>query len=106
MRTGFGIAPVNKLVSLTWHLWALRSFRSFTLHYITLQVGHVYVMQGKDMVALSLSCCVLMFTNGLFHRLSIFELLVFRELCIAKFRLNFWRGVLRIVVLNDVYKFL
>src|SRR6218665_1591638 len=33
-RTGFGIAPVNKLVSLTWLLWALRSFRSFTLHYI------------------------------------------------------------------------
>src|SRR6218665_1933662 len=29
------IAPVNKLVSLTWLLWALRSFRSFTLHYIT-----------------------------------------------------------------------
>jgi len=27
---------VNKLVSLTWLLWALRSFRSFTLHYITL----------------------------------------------------------------------
>src|SRR6218665_2227570 len=39
LRTGFGIAPVNKLVSLTWLLWALRSFRSFTLHlhYITLQ---------------------------------------------------------------------
>src|SRR6218665_2553733 len=36
LRTGFGIAPVNKLVSLTWLLWALRSFRSFTLHYITL----------------------------------------------------------------------
>src|SRR6218665_1527306 len=32
MQTGFGIAPVNKLVSLTWLLWALRSFRSFTLH--------------------------------------------------------------------------
>jgi len=26
-------APVNKLVSLTWLLWALRSFRRFTLHY-------------------------------------------------------------------------
>jgi len=24
---------VNKLVSLTWLLWALRSFQSFTLHY-------------------------------------------------------------------------
>src|SRR6218665_1433301 len=35
LRTGFGIAPVNKLVSLTWLLWALRSFRSFTLHYIS-----------------------------------------------------------------------
>ena len=35
LRTGFGIAPVNKLVSLTWLLWALRSFRSFTLHNIT-----------------------------------------------------------------------
>src|SRR6218665_1427689 len=33
LRTGFGIASVNKLVSLTWLLWALRSFRSFTLHY-------------------------------------------------------------------------
>src|SRR6218665_1516090 len=32
LRTGFGIAPVNKLVSLTCLLWALRSFRSFTLH--------------------------------------------------------------------------
>ena len=36
LRTGFGIAPMNKLVSLTWLLWALRSFRSFTLHYIAL----------------------------------------------------------------------
>jgi len=35
LRTGFDIAPVTKLVSLTWLLWALRSFRSFTLHYIT-----------------------------------------------------------------------
>ena len=35
LRTGFGIAPVNKLVSLTWLLWVLRSFRSFTLHYFT-----------------------------------------------------------------------
>src|SRR6218665_1790423 len=35
LRTGFGIAPANKLVSLTWLLWALRSFRRFTLHYIT-----------------------------------------------------------------------
>src|SRR6218665_1523133 len=34
LRTVFGIAPVNKLVSLTWLLWALRSFRSFTLHYV------------------------------------------------------------------------
>src|SRR6218665_259110 len=33
LRTGFCIAPVNKLVSLTWLLWAVRSFRSFTLHY-------------------------------------------------------------------------
>ena len=33
LRTGFGIAPVNKLVSLTWLSWALRSFRCFTLHY-------------------------------------------------------------------------
>jgi len=28
-------SAVNKLVSLTWLLWALRSFRSFTLHYFT-----------------------------------------------------------------------
>ena len=34
LLTGFGIAPVNNLVSLTWLLWALRSFRSFTWHYI------------------------------------------------------------------------
>ena len=34
LRTGFGIAPVIKLVSLTWLLWALRSFRKFTLGYI------------------------------------------------------------------------
>jgi len=26
---------VNKLVFLAWFLWALRSSRSFTLHYIT-----------------------------------------------------------------------
>ena len=32
LRTGFGIVLVNKLVSLTWLLWALRSFRGFTLH--------------------------------------------------------------------------
>src|SRR6218665_4127977 len=30
------MGPVNKLVSRTWLLWALRSFRSFTLHCITL----------------------------------------------------------------------
>src|SRR6218665_3717138 len=35
LRTGFGIARVNKLVSLTWLLWALRSFRRHTSHYIT-----------------------------------------------------------------------
>ena len=29
----FSLAPVNKLVSQTWLLWALRSFRSFTLHF-------------------------------------------------------------------------
>src|SRR6218665_2843388 len=33
LRICFGIAPVNKLVSLTWLLWALRSFWRFTLHY-------------------------------------------------------------------------
>jgi len=32
LRTWFGIAPVNNLVSLTWLLWALRSFQRFTLH--------------------------------------------------------------------------
>jgi len=31
--TWFGLVPVNKLVSLTWLLWALRSFRRFTLHW-------------------------------------------------------------------------
>jgi len=30
-------AMVNKLVSLTWFLWPLRSFRRFTLHYIRLR---------------------------------------------------------------------
>jgi len=34
LRTWFGIAPVNKLVSLTWLLWVLRSFQRFTLHYV------------------------------------------------------------------------
>ena len=34
LRTWFGMAPVNKLVSLTWLLWTLRCFRRFTLHYI------------------------------------------------------------------------
>ena len=34
LHTWFGIAPVNKLVSLTWLLRALRSFWRFTLHYI------------------------------------------------------------------------
>src|SRR6218665_3179643 len=38
LRTGFGIAVVNKLVSLTWLLWALRSFRSFTLAYIYIYI--------------------------------------------------------------------
>ena len=28
-----GWTPLNKLVSLTWLLWALRSFRTFTLHF-------------------------------------------------------------------------
>ena len=41
--TGFGIAPVNKLVFLTWLLWALRSFRSFTLHYITFYIVLHYI---------------------------------------------------------------
>src|SRR6218665_563178 len=31
----FGIAPVNKLVSRTRLLWALKSFQRFTLHSIT-----------------------------------------------------------------------
>ena len=35
LRTWFGIALVNNLVSLTWLLWALKSFRRFTLHYST-----------------------------------------------------------------------
>ena len=34
LQTWFGIVPVNKLVSLRWLLWALRSFWRFTLHYI------------------------------------------------------------------------
>src|SRR6218665_3831870 len=42
LRTGLGIAPVNKLVSLTWLLWALRSFRSFTLNYITSGLSHIH----------------------------------------------------------------
>ena len=33
LRTWFGIVPANKLVSMTWLLWALRSFWRFTLHY-------------------------------------------------------------------------
>src|SRR6218665_1530510 len=51
LRTGFGIVPVNKLVSLMWLLWALTSFRRFTLHYITnfskvrLPFANCYVFQ-------------------------------------------------------------
>src|SRR6218665_2200811 len=54
LRTGFGIAPVNKLVSLTWLLWALRSFRSFTLHlhYITLASIHPLVTTLSIFVSL------------------------------------------------------
>ena len=33
--TWFGIVPMSKLVSLTWLLWALRSFPRFTLNTIT-----------------------------------------------------------------------
>jgi len=36
LQTWFGIALVNKLVSLTWLLWALRSFWWFTLRYIVI----------------------------------------------------------------------
>src|SRR6218665_222828 len=43
LRTGFGITPVNKLVSLTWLLWAL-SFRNFTLHYILHILASSYIM--------------------------------------------------------------
>ena len=47
LRTWVSIAPMNKLVSLAWLLWALRSFRRFTLHntlpyimfYNVIQVG-------------------------------------------------------------------
>jgi len=44
LRTWFGIAPVNKLVSLTWLLWALRSFWRFTLYqlYITLHLYRIH----------------------------------------------------------------
>src|SRR6218665_3640749 len=40
------VAPVNKLVSLTWLLWALRSFRRFTLYYIS-YVFVVSLQQNK-----------------------------------------------------------
>src|SRR6218665_171290 len=43
LRTGFGIAPENKLVSLTWLLWALRSYRRFTLHYITNSLSSLHI---------------------------------------------------------------
>jgi len=36
LQTWVGIAPANMLVFLTWLLWAVRSFRRFTLHYNTL----------------------------------------------------------------------
>src|SRR6218665_3016586 len=47
-------APVNKLVSLTWLLWALRSFRSFTLHYIihTLLLGAICLRKVRRTVLL------------------------------------------------------
>src|SRR6218665_2370819 len=44
LRSGFCIARGNKLVSLTGVLGALRSFRSFTLHYITLDL-HICLYQ-------------------------------------------------------------
>ena len=40
LRTWFGASPVNKLVSLTWLLWAPRSFRRFPLRYITFLLTH------------------------------------------------------------------
>src|SRR6218665_1503378 len=40
LRTGFGIAVVNKLVSTTGLLWALRNFPIFTLHYIQQKLLH------------------------------------------------------------------
>src|SRR6218665_436179 len=36
---------VEALVSLTWLLWALRSFRSFTLHYTTLKTAALQYSQ-------------------------------------------------------------
>src|SRR6218665_515081 len=38
----YGISPVNKLVSLTWFLWALRSFRGFILQYTLHLKGTFY----------------------------------------------------------------
>ena len=40
---------VNKLVSLTWLLWALRSFQRFTLHYIR---GHPFMTSTRRGVRL------------------------------------------------------
>ena len=43
LRIWFDIAPVNKMVSLTWLLWVLRTFQSFTVHYITYAINHIFL---------------------------------------------------------------
>jgi len=50
-RTGFGVAPVNKLVSLTWLLWSLKSFWRFTWS-LSVFVG-LLVPQSRTTIALN-----------------------------------------------------
>ena len=53
LRTWFGMAMVNKLVSLTWLLWVLRSFQGFTLHYIEYGQGRSIEQLVNKLVSLT-----------------------------------------------------
>ena len=51
LRIWFGLAPMNKLVSLTWLLWALRGFWRSTLNYFTTEGqnnGWIYAFRDNN----------------------------------------------------------
>lgn len=47
------ITPVNKLVSMTWLLWALINFRIFTLHYIVQTVKFRPITRPHDSTSMA-----------------------------------------------------